>query len=81
MFDCKLLVYSSGNVESLRLQDLTCDRRVLICSLTRQISELHHNYLKYITQLKEVYKDCLDDILFVNSFIKSCNNFFYWIIN
>ena len=67
MFDCKLLALSNGEVESLQLQNLISGRRVLICSVTRQISALHHNYFAYLNHIKKSHQNDIDDVILLNS--------------
>ena len=67
MFDCKLLALSNGEVKSLQLQNLISGRRVLICSVTRQISALHHNYFAYLNQIKKSHQNDIDDVILLNS--------------
>ena len=67
MFDCKVLIYSDKQVKKIQLQNLISERRVLICSVTKHISSLHHNYFAYLNQIRKYYQNEIDDVILLNS--------------
>ena len=61
-------VYRNQRLQTITYQDLFANRRVLICSVTRPLTDLGRQYIQHLIQKKHYYADHgVDDVYIINS--------------